>query len=313
MGDDPFLRDHAPPIGQAEPLGPGLRVVTAPNAGPMTFTGTRSYILGEGKVAVIDPGPPDPRHLAALADAVAGEAVIAILVTHAHRDHSSGARALGARLSAPVLAHGDPRGARSPVMAQLADRFDLGGGEGIDADFRPDERIGEGDVLHGPDWALRAIHTPGHLGDHLAFQWKDAVFSGDVAMGWATTLISPPDGDLAAFRRSIARLRDLRPGRLFPGHGGPVEAPARLLAHLLAHREAREAQILHALDGRPASVAALVRQLYADVDPALHGAAARNVLAHLIDLSERGQVAAQGILGPDATFARTSARAADGP
>lgn len=308
MGDNPFHRDHAPVIGEIEFLAPGLRVITAPNAGPMTFTGTRSYILGEGQVAVIDPGPPDPGHLAALTDAVAGETVVAILVTHAHRDHSSGARALAARLSAPVLAHGDPKGARSPVMARLAESFELGGGEGIDAGFRPDAVLGEGDVLHGPDWALRAIHTPGHIGDHLAFLWENAVFSGDVAMGWATTVISPPDGDLAAFRRSIARLRDLAPARLFPGHGAPVEVPERLLTHLLAHRDGREAQILGALSDGPAPIAALVQRLYAEVEPALHGAAARNVFAHLIDLSQRGLVAAQGALGPNATFVRTKWR-----
>src|SRR6188768_2736986 len=153
MAASPFDLSHAPPIGVAETLAPGLRVVTAPNAGPMTFTGTRSYILGEGEVAVIDPGPDDPRHLAALAAAVAGERVAAVLVTHCHRDHSGGAAAFAARVGAPVLAHGG--------------------------------------VTAGPGWTLTALATPGHTGDHLSFVWAEAnaLFSGDHLMGWATTLI----------------------------------------------------------------------------------------------------------------------------
>lgn len=302
MAEDPFERRHAPPIGAVEPLAPGLRVVTAPNAGPMTFTGTRSYIVGEGEVAVIDPGPADPRHLEALAGAVRGERVAAVLVTHAHRDHSEGARAFAERVGAPVLAHGDPAGARSPLMAGLAARGGLGGGEGIDAGFRPDSRIGEGAEISGPGWTLAAIATPGHLSDHLSFRWGEAVFSGDVAMGWATTLISPPDGDLAAFRASIGRLRALAPARLYPGHGAPVEAPERLLAHLLEHRAARERQIVGALAEAPAAIPDLVARLYGDVDPRLHPAAARNVLAHLIDLAARGKVRTQGALAPEARF-----------
>ena len=287
--DDPFERDHAPPIGVAERLAPGLRVVTAPNPGPMTFTGTRSYVVGEGEVAVIDPGPAEPAHLAALSAAVAGERVAAVLVTHAHRDHSEGARAFAARTGAPVLARG-------PVPLAPAPAFAAGGGEGRDAGFRPDEAIGEGSVVAGPGWTLTALATPGHTADHLAFAWAEgaALFSGDHVMGWATTLISPPDGALGAFRESLRRLQGRPETVYYPGHGAPVADPQRIVAHILAHRARREAAIVAALAHGPATVADLVAGLYADVDRRLHAAAARNVLAHLVDLEARGQVVADG-------------------
>jgi glyoxylase-like metal-dependent hydrolase (beta-lactamase superfamily II) len=304
---DPFDRRHAPPVGVAERLAPGLRVVTAPNAGPMTFTGTRSYILGAGEVAVIDPGPDDPAHLDALVAALApGERLAAILVTHAHRDHSSGAAALAARLGAPVLAHGDPEGGRSPAMAALAAAGGLGGGEGIDRDFRPDRRIGEGERIAGPGWSLTALHTPGHLADHLCFVWEEgrAVFTGDTVMGWATTLISPPDGDLGAFMAALRRLQGREETVYYPGHGAPVADPQGMLAYQLAHRLAREGQILEALAAGPRTIPQMVAGIYAGLEPALRPAAARNVLAHLIDLSERGIVAAEGSVGPGAVYHR---------
>ncbi|MFO1208389.1 MAG: MBL fold metallo-hydrolase [Amaricoccus sp.] len=293
-GGSPFRLDHAPPVGAVEAPAPGLRVVTAPNAGPMTFTGTRSYVVGAGEVAVIDPGPDDPRHLDALAKAVARERVAAVLVTHAHLDHSAGARRFADRVGAPILAHGDPAGARSPAMARLA-ALGIGGGEGLDPGFAPDRRIGEGEVIAGPGWTLTALATPGHTADHLGFAWEEggALFTGDLVMGWATPVISPPDGELAAFRASLARLRDRSDTVYYPGHGAPVAEPRRVVDWVLAHRAAREREIVAALAGGPATVPALVAAIYAGTDPRLHPAAARNVLAHLLDLQDRG------LAGPD--------------
>jgi glyoxylase-like metal-dependent hydrolase (beta-lactamase superfamily II) len=299
MGATPFELSHAPPVGVPEWLAPGLRVVTAPNAGPMTFTGTRSYLVGAEELAVIDPGPDDAAHRAALVAAVGGDRVAAVLVTHAHRDHSAGARGFAAAVGAPVLAHGDPVGARSPAMARLAATGSLGGGEGLDAGFAPDGRIGEGAVIAGPGWTLTALATPGHTADHLSFAWAEAgaLFTGDLVMGWATSLISPPDGDLGRFRASLRRLQARPEAVLYPGHGAPVIAPGPLVAHILAHRDDREAAIVAALAQRSPTVPELVASLYAGVDPALHGAAGRTVLATLIDLAERGVVGFDGAVG----------------
>jgi len=305
MAEEPFERDHRPPIGAVERLAPGVRVVTAPNAGPMTFTGTRTYLVGAGEVAVIDPGPDSAAHRAAVRAALApGERVAAVLVTHAHRDHCEGAAALGALLGAEVLAHGDPVGARSPDLARIAGALELGGGEGLDPGFRPDRRIRAGEVIAGSGWTLTALATPGHTADHLSFAFAEgeALFSGDVVMGWSTTVISPPDGDLAAYRATLGALRARGETVYFPGHGGPVARPARLVGHMLAHRAAREAQILAALGAGPARVSDLVAAMYRGIAPGLRGAAARNVLAHLVDLAVRGRVGVEGV-GKEAVYA----------
>lgn len=300
----PFDLAHAPPIGVPERLAPGLRVVTARNAGPMTFTGTRSYIVGDGEVAVIDPGPDDSAHREALVAAVAGERVMTVLVTHAHLDHSGGAREFARQVGAVVVGHGDPEGGRSPTMARLAAAGGLGGGEGIDPSFRPHFAIGDGFTIQGPDWTLTALATPGHTADHLSFAWEEAgaLFSGDLVMGWATTVISPPDGDLAAFRASLGRLRARDDRVYFPGHGAPVAAPGALIDHILAHRQGREDAILAGLAAGPQGLGALVARVYHDVAAELWPAAARNLLAHLIDLEERGLVTADLPPGPAATF-----------
>jgi glyoxylase-like metal-dependent hydrolase (beta-lactamase superfamily II) len=300
---DPFERAHHPSIGRPEPLAPGLVAVTAPNAGPMTFTGTRSHLLGTREIAVIDPGPDDPAHLDALVAALpAGGRVTAILVTHAHRDHSAGARALQARVDAPVLGFGARP--QSAIMERLAAAGGLGGGEGIDEGFAPDRRLADGETIAGTGWMLEALHTPGHLGDHLCFAWAEgaALFSGDLVMGWSTTLISPPDGELSAFLASLARLASRSERIYYPGHGGPVRDPQAMLAWQRAHRAEREAQILAALATGPATVVDLVASVYPGLAQVLRPAAARNVLAHLVDLVERGRVGHDGPLGPAAHF-----------
>ena len=181
-------------------------------------------------------------------------------------------------------------------MARLAAAGGLGGGEGLDASFAPDQPIRDGAVVRGPGWTLTALATPGHTADHLSFAWGEggAIFTGDTVMGWATTLISPPDGDLGAFRASLARLRARPETTYYPGHGAPVREAVPLVDHILAHRAVREAEIVAALAAGPATIPALVARIYTDLDPALHGAAARTVLAHLLALADRGLASTDG-------------------
>ena len=277
------------------PLQPGLSVVTAPNAGPMTFTGTQTYLLGTDALAIIDPGPDIESHLQALLAAIAGRAVSHVIVTHSHVDHSPLSRRLAEITRAPILAFGTAHEARSPVMDRLAKAGDLGGKEGIDTDFRVDQKVGDGELIPGDGWTLRALHTPGHLSNHLCFAWQeaDAVFSGDHVMGWATTMVSPPDGDLTDFMRSLEKLARRTDDRIFyPGHGAAITEPLAMVKHQINHRKMRESQIYEALGAGAASAPELAMQIYTDVDPRLLPAASRNVFAHLIDLCERGLVAA---------------------
>lgn len=286
---------------RAEVLEPGLRRLVAPNPSPMTAAGTNTYILGSGAVAVVDPGPGSPAHLDAILGSLGpGETVTDILVTHSHSDHSALAPALAARTGAVVHAFGDSRAGQSQHLQGLSG---IGGGEGVDRNFRPDRRLEDGAVVLGGDWRIRAYWTPGHFGNHMSFVWRDTIFTGDTAMGWASSVVSPPDGDLTAFMRSLAVLRDLGARRLYPGHGPAVEAPRRRIDWLLNHRRMRERQILAALADGPMAAAALTARIYADIPPDMHPAARRNVIAHLIDLETRNAVAAQGPLAEETVFA----------
>ncbi len=283
----------------------GLVRVTAPNPGPMTHTGTQSYVLGEGQVAVIDPGPDDEAHLEAILVAAGGRGAVShILVTHAHLDHSPLARRLAAETGAPVMAFGPAHEGRSAVMAGLAAAGGLGGGEGVDAAFAPDEVLADGGVVRGRGWTLTALHTPGHLANHLCLSWQEgaALFSGDHVLGWSSTLVSPPDGDLTDFMASLEKLRGRGERAYFPGHGPEIEAPGQAVDALIAHRRGREGQIVAALKRGPATAADLVAAIYTDTPRALHGAAARNVLAHLIDLTQRGLAEPEGALSAGARF-----------
>jgi len=291
-----------PPVGVVQRPEPGLRMVLAPNPSPMTFRGTNTYILGEGDVAVIDPGPDAPAHLQAILGALApGERVSHILITHSHVDHSALAPALSRATGAPVLAFGDSSAGQRPEMARLAG---LSGGEGVDRAFRPDATLADDEVLHGAGWSLTALWTPGHMANHLSFAWRDAVFTGDHVMGWATSMVSPPDGDLTAFMASLEKLVPRQDRVFYPAHGAPVTAPAARLAGLIAHRRGREAQILQALTHGPATPAELAARIYTDTAPALLPAAARNVLAHLLDLTERNLVSPDGTPGNESRFSR---------
>lgn len=295
--------DFDPKIGVAEALEPGLRRIVAPNPSPMTYRGTNTYLLGTRGLAVIDPGPDDERHLAAILSAVQdGQSITHILVTHTHLDHSPLAPALSKATGAPILAFGDAQAGRSAVMQTLAANGEIGGGEGVDMSFTPTQIVADGDVIAGDRWELEAIHTPGHIGNHLAFGWRDACFVADHVMGWASSLVSPPDGDLTDFMASCQKLRAREWRVFYPGHGAQVNAPAERLDWLIAHRRAREAAILETLAGAPRNAAALAAAIYTDTPTPLLGAATRNVLAHLIDLYSKSCVEPLGPLTLDVSF-----------
>lgn len=284
-------------------LAQNLWRIRAENPSPMTGTGTNSYVLhGPDGAVVIDPGPALPAHLAALQAAVGAAPLRAILLTHPHLDHSALVADLKAQTGATVYGFGTAQAGRSKLMQRLAADGLQGGGEGVDTDFAPDVRLSDGARLDLAGLPIEAIHTPGHMGAHLCFALGQTLFSGDHVMGWASTLISPPDGDMGQYMAALAKLATRRWQQFLPGHGEIIADPAARLAALAAHRRAREAAICAALQGRPAHPKDLARQLYTDTPAALLPAAARNILAHLIDLHDRNIVTTTEPLGPDAIF-----------
>lgn len=287
----PFVRDFDPAYGDRIEVSPLVRRVVARNPGPFTFTGTGTYIVGRGEVAVIDPGPDDPAHLEALLKAIAGERVSHVLVTHTHRDHAPLARPFARAVGAPVLA------AAPPVTDN---HVSIAMDEGDDLDFRPDRILAEGDQVTGPGWTLETLATPGHASNHLCFALReeDALFSGDHVMGWSTTVVAPPDGDMGDYLASLRRLIARDFATLYPTHGAPVTDPGPFLNAYLAHRLEREAQILARLEAGDRTIAEMIPILYAAVDRRLWPAASLSVLAHLILLVRQGRVAAE----PEATL-----------
>lgn len=272
----------------------------------MTYWGTNTYILGQGQVAVIDPGPDDPGHLQAiLATLAPGEVISHIFVTHSHVDHSPLARHLSDATGAPVHAFGGASAGRSAAMAALVASGMTGGGEGIDHGFAPDVTLEDGQMIQVDGWELTAIWTPGHIGNHLCFSWGDRLFSGDHVMGWASSLVSPPDGDLTDFMASVRKLMHRNDRVYYPGHGAPIADPTARLDWLLNHRISRENSILDALETGPATVSSLTARIYCDTNPSLLPAAERNVLAHLIDLTQSGRVHPLGVLSMTAEFKLT--------
>ena len=303
------MDDFDPDIGVALTLEPGLRRIVAPNPSPMTYRGTNTYLLGQRGLAVIDPGPDSDAHMGAILRAIGPDQHIShIIVTHSHLDHSPLARPLAEVTGAPILAFGNASAGRSAAMAKLADAGLTDGGEGIDHAFEPDQIVADGAQIKGREWHLDVIHTPGHLGNHISLGWKDACLTGDHVMGWASSLVSPPDGDLTDFMASCARLAAANWRVFYPGHGGPVHAPNARLDWLIRHRLSREAAILATLDNGPSTAAAITTAIYTDTPTSLLPAATRNVLAHLIDLTGKSLVSPQGSLGPAAIFKRTPTR-----
>jgi glyoxylase-like metal-dependent hydrolase (beta-lactamase superfamily II) len=270
------------PTGRIETVHPLVRRLLAPNPSPFTYTGTQTYLVGSGEVAVIDPGPDLPAHVDAIVAALAGERVAAIICTHTHRDHSPASRPLRAATGAPILGCAplsiDDDGPRSDAA--------------FDPDYAPDGILSDGGQVRGAGWTLEAVATPGHTSNHicLALPEAEALFTGDHVMGWSTTVVAPPDGDMADYMASLDRLLARDDRIYFPAHGPPVEDPHGHLQRLIAHRRGRERQILAHLEAKTGEIPVMVADMYRDVDPRLHPAAGRSVLAHLIDLEARGLV-----------------------
>jgi len=287
-------------------LEPGVRRVLAPNPSPMTYTGTNTYLIGSGEVVLIDPGPDLPAHAAAIRDALdPGERISTILVTHSHLDHSPLAATLSSETGAPVLAAGPSDWGQTPLMRVLAAKGGLGGGEGVDRLFQPDRQIRDGDTLDGLWGRIDVLETPGHMANHLSFVWDGALFSGDLVMGWSTSLVSPPDGDMTAFMASLQRLATRQDRIYYPGHGDPVPDPQTRCRDLIAHRQGREAQVLATLESLGSATARdLAEAIYTDIDAKLIPAATRNVMAHLIDLHVRNRVICPGEITAETRFSR---------
>jgi glyoxylase-like metal-dependent hydrolase (beta-lactamase superfamily II) len=270
---------------------PGVRRVLANNPSPFTFKGTLSYIIGRGQVAIVDPGPLDEAHIKALLDAVRGETVTHIFVTHTHRDHSPAVPAIKAATGALVLAEGPHRAAR-PLNVGEAPRLDASN----DTDFRPDRALADGEVVTGKGFSIEAVTTPGHTANHMAFAFKEAnlLFSGDHVMAWSTPVVAPPDGAMSDYMASLQKLARRSEAIYLPGHGGMVREAPSFVQHYIRHRQGREASILHRLAKGEADIPTIVRAIYIGLDPRLLKAAGLSVLAHLEDLVTRGVVKTDG-------------------
>ncbi|MGI9169053.1 MAG: MBL fold metallo-hydrolase [Caulobacteraceae bacterium] len=290
----PYVRELAFEYGRCERVSPLIRRVIADNPGPFTYLGTGTYVVGRGEVAVIDPGPDLADHLAAILSATAGERVSHILVTHHHLDHSPLARPLAAATGAPVYGCAAPaakvRGEVEPEAGH--DRF------------VPDVPVCEGATIEGGGWTLEAIPTPGHTSNHICYALaeENALFSGDHIMGWSTTVIAPPDGDMGDYLASLELIKTRRFSTLWPTHGPPVTDVEPFIEAYIEHRRERERQILARLAAGEATIAAMVPSIYAAVDPRLHPAAARSVLAQMIQLVRSGQVTCEGAPGLESDY-----------
>ncbi len=292
----PFVRDLAFEYGVVDQVTPLVRRVIARNPGNFTIFGTGTFIVGQDRVAVIDPGPEIDEHFQALMAALEGESVSHIVVSHTHRDHSPLAARLKEVTGAPTVGFGPHGSGRPEATGQVE--------EGADDAFDPDIRVRDGDLVEGEGWTLEAVHTPGHTSNHVcyALRQEQSLFSGDHVMGWSTSIVSPPDGDMRAYMASLEKLLG-RDDRVFwPNHGPPIEDPQPFVRAFIAHRHEREAQILACLGDDIFDIPAMVARMYADVDKGLHPAAARSVLSHLIHMLEDGRAVCDGAAGLDREY-----------
>ncbi len=293
--DIPFLREFSFDYGRLEPVAPGIRRIVARNPSPFTFKGTGTYVVGSGEVAVIDPGPDLDEHVAALLGGLAGERVTHILVTHTHNDHSPAAKALKAATGAPTYGFGPHAGGHRGEAAIE---------EGGDWDFIPDVTLEDGAEIVGAGWRIEAVHTPGHTSNHLCFALPESgvLFSGDHVMGWSTSVIAPPDGDMSAYMSSLDKLLRRRDRVYWPTHGPAITEPEPHVRAFVAHRREREAGVVACLAAGPQRIEQIVERLYVGLAPGLSRAAARSVHAHLLDLVARGIVASDGAPTIDAVY-----------
>jgi glyoxylase-like metal-dependent hydrolase (beta-lactamase superfamily II) len=272
------------PYAVLEQLEPGIARVLAHNPSAFTYYGTQSYLIGTDAVAVIDPGPDLPEHLGALERAIAGRPVVAIMCTHTHRDHSPAAQPLAERTGAPII------GCDALALETVGPRADAS----FDGDYAPDRVLQDGDDLNVDGDVVTAVATPGHTSNHLCYAYRGALFSGDHVMGWSTTVVVPPDGDMAAYMASLDKLRQRDDRTYYPAHGPAVTNPQQYVRHLVGHRMQREKQILSLVCDEARAIADIVANAYPGLDPRLTVAAGGSVLAHLVDLERRGLVERRG-------------------
>jgi len=284
----PFSKELEFEYGEPSELSPLIRRVIAQNPSSFTLYGTGTYIIGRGKVAIIDPGPADPDHIEAILKAVEGEEITHILITHTHHDHSPGAALLKARINAPTYGYGPHGGDTNTWKAE----------EGGDLDFTPDIKVNDGDIIKADGWSVRAIHTPGHLSNHICFELieEKTLFSGDHVMGWSTSVVSPPDGNMTDYMASLEKLFDYDHVRYWPTHGPCIDNPHEFVRGLIQHRQSRMQQIRECLQSGPMTIPEMVRKMYTDVPEHLHPAAARSVYSHILMMVDKGEVASDGDL-----------------
>lgn len=275
------------PTGLSEQPEPLVRRVLAPNPSPYTYTGTQTYLVGNtDTIAVIDPGPNDARHLASLLEVIGDAKIGAIMCTHTHRDHSPAAKPLAEATGAPIV------GCAPLVLDDSGPRADAP----FDRTYAPDRILADGEQLTGSGWTLTAVATPGHTSNHLCYALEEsgALFTGDHVMGWSTSVVIPPDGDMGDYMQSLDKLYQREDRVYYSAHGAPIDKPRQLVRGMMGHRRQRENQILRLLGEEAQAIEAMVAQMYKGLDPRLNGAAGMSVKAHLIDLERRGMVARSG-------------------
>ena len=295
----PFNRNFEVNYGEIENVAPGIRRITANNPSPFTFRGTGTYILGEGNVAVIDPGPDQPEHVKAIIEGLKNETISHILITHTHNDHSPAAKALKEITGAPTYGFG-PHGSGKPALKLTTQA-------GGDMDFRPDEKTQDGSVIYGDNWSVSCLHTPGHTSNHICFSWDEekALFPGDQVMGWSTSIVSPPDGDMGDYMRSLDKLIVRDDKIYYPAHGPEILEPQKLISAFQDHRREREKNILECLKLGNNTIDQMVKTVYQDVSEGLHAAAARSLFATVIYLVEQKKVEAMDGLDIDGRYVLT--------